>query len=62
MLRIAEYPAPIKVFMLTTTMDELRRCLDLVGDNIDRLVAIVDGIFSMRGDDAPIDAILTITE
>jgi glycine C-acetyltransferase len=34
----------------------------VVGDNIDRVVVIFDGIFSMRGDYAPIDEIAAIAD
>jgi glycine C-acetyltransferase len=61
-MRIAGVPSGNKGIYAHNDMDELRRCLDSVGDDIDRVVVIFDGIFSMRGDYAPIDAILPITE
>jgi glycine C-acetyltransferase len=61
-MRIAGVPSANKGIYAHNNMDELRRCLDAVDENIDRVVVIFDGIFSMRGDYAPIDKILTITE
>ncbi len=60
-MRIAGVPSANKGIYAHNNMDELRRCLDSVAENIDRVVVIFDGIFSMRGDYAPIDAILTVT-
>ena len=57
-MRIAGVPSANKGIYAHNDMDELRRCLDAVGEDIDRVVVIFDGIFSMRGDYAPIDAIL----
>lgn len=61
-MRIAGVPSANKGIYAHNDMDELHRCLDSVGKDIDRVVVIFDGIFSMRGDFAPIDAILVITE
>ncbi len=61
-MRIAGVPSANKGIYAHNDMDELRRCLDAVGKDIDRVVVIFDGIFSMRGDYAPIDAILSITD
>ena len=41
-------------------MDDLKRCLDEVAPDMERVVVIFDGIFSMRGDFAPIDEILKV--
>ncbi len=60
-MRIAGVPSANKGIYAHNNMDELRRCLDSVDENIDRVVVIFDGIFSMRGDYAPIDTILAIT-
>ncbi len=60
-MRIAGVPSANKGIYAHNNMDELRRCLDSVVEGIDRVVVIFDGIFSMRGDYAPIDAILAIT-
>ena len=61
-MRIAGVPSGNKGIYAHNDMEQLRRCLDSVGDDIDRVVVIFDGIFSMRGDYAPIDAILAISE
>jgi len=56
-MRIAGVPSGNKGIYRHNDMDDLRRCLDEVGDDIERVVVIFDGIFSMRGDYAPIDLI-----
>ncbi len=61
-MRIAGVPSENKGIYAHNDMTELQRCLDSVGEGIDRVVVIFDGIFSMRGDFAPIDAILQITQ
>ncbi len=61
-MRIAGVPSANKGIYAHNDMDDLRRCLDAVGEDIDRVVVIFDGIFSMRGDYAPIDTILSITD
>lgn len=61
-MRIAGVPSSNKGIYAHNDMDGLRNCLDSVGENIDRVVVIFDGIFSMRGDFAPIDAILAVTD
>jgi glycine C-acetyltransferase len=60
-MRIAGVPSENKSIYAHNDMDGLRRCLDSVDKDIDRVVVIFDGIFSMRGDYAPIDKILAIT-
>ena len=61
-MRIAGVPSSNKGIYAHNDMDELRRCLDSVSKDTDRVVVIFDGIFSMRGDFAPINSILAITE
>ncbi|MGB3211025.1 MAG: aminotransferase class I/II-fold pyridoxal phosphate-dependent enzyme [Desulforhopalus sp.] len=61
-MRIAGIPSAHKGIYPHNNMEELRRCLDSVAEDIDRVVVIFDGIFSMRGDYAPISDILAITE
>lgn len=56
-MRIAGVPREHKGIYRHNDMDDLRRCLDEVGEDIERVVVIFDGIFSMRGDYAPIDRI-----
>lgn len=60
-MRIAGVPSQNKSIYAHNDIDGLRKCLDSVGKDIDRVVVIFDGIFSMRGDYAPIDKILAIT-
>ncbi|MGB3224313.1 MAG: aminotransferase class I/II-fold pyridoxal phosphate-dependent enzyme [Desulforhopalus sp.] len=60
-MRIAGVPSGNKSIYAHNDMDELRKCLDSVGKDINRVIVIFDGIFSMRGDYAPIDRILAIT-
>jgi len=56
-MRIAGVPRENKAIYAHNDMKELERCLDRVPDGIERVVVIFDGIFSMRGDFAPIDRI-----
>jgi glycine C-acetyltransferase len=61
-MRIAGIPGENKGIYKHNDMDDLQRCLDQVGEGSERVVVIFDGIFSMRGDFAPIDRIMEITE
>jgi glycine C-acetyltransferase len=61
-MRIAGVPSGNKGIYKHNDMEDLSRCLNEVGKDIERVVVIFDGIFSMRGDYAPIDKILAITE
>ena len=61
-LRIAGVPGERKGIYAHNDMDDLRRRLDEVGAEVERVVVIFDGIFSMRGDFAPIDRIAQICE
>ncbi len=56
-MRIAGVPNSNKAIYRHNDMADLRRCLDQVGAEITRVVVIFDGIFSMRGDFAPIGEI-----
>jgi glycine C-acetyltransferase len=60
-MRIAGVPSGNKGIYAHNDMDDLQRCLDGIGKGVERVVVIFDGIFSMRGDYAPIDKILEIT-
>ena len=60
-MRIAGVPSANKAIYRHNDMADLQRCLEEVGPEIERVVVIFDGIFSMRGDHAPIDAILSLT-
>ncbi len=57
-MRIAGVPRENKAIYAHNDMDELSRCLDEVPEGIRRVVVIFDGIFSMRGDNAPLDEIV----
>jgi len=59
-MRIAGVASDHKGIYRHNDMDDLCRCLDEVGEGIERVVVIFDGIFSMRGDYAPIDRIEAI--
>lgn len=59
-MRIAGVPSQHKGIYAHNDMAELRRCLEAVGDDIERVLVIFDGIFSMRGDYAPIDRIAAV--
>jgi len=56
-MRIAGVPKENRAIYAHNDMDELSRLLDEVPDGMQRVVVIFDGIFSMRGDCAPIDEI-----
>ena len=59
-MRIAGVPSGNKAIYRHNDMADLRRCLDQVGTEFTRVVVIFDGIFSMRGDYAPIAEIEAI--
>ena len=60
-MRIAGVPSGNKGIYRHNDMDDLRRCLDEIdGSRIERVVVIFDGIFSMRGDHAPVDRIVAL--
>ncbi len=61
-MRIAGVPRHNKGIFRHNDLDDLKRCLDGVGEDIERVIVVFDGIFSMRGDNAPIDKIKEITE
>jgi len=56
-MRISGVPREMKAIYPHNDMDALSRCLDEVPVEAERVVVIFDGIFSMRGDHAPIDEI-----
>jgi glycine C-acetyltransferase len=56
-MRISNIPSKNKGIFKHNDMADLERCLDEVGPDIERVVVIFDGIFSMRGDCAPIHRI-----
>jgi glycine C-acetyltransferase len=61
-MRIAGVPSANKAIYRHNDMEDLQRCLEQVPDGMERAVVIFDGIFSMRGDFAPIDRIVKITD
>jgi len=56
-MRISGVPKENRSIYSHNDMDELSRLLDEVPDRMERVVVIFDGIFSMRGDVAPLDEI-----
>lgn len=59
-MRIAGVPHKNKGIFRHNDMDHLQHCLEQVGEGIERVVVIFDGIFSMRGDNAPLGRIKKI--
>jgi glycine C-acetyltransferase len=53
-MRIANVPRERRAIFKHNDVEDLARRLDEVPDGIDRVVVIFDGIFSMRGDNAPL--------
>lgn len=56
-MRISGVPKENRSIYSHNDMDELSRLLEEVPEKMDRVVVIFDGIFSMRGDFAPVDEI-----
>jgi len=56
-MRIAGVKTDKKAIYAHNDMDELRKALEQVPEGIERVVVIFDGIFSMRGDFAPLKKI-----
>ncbi len=61
-MRIAGVPSVNKSIFKHNDMNDLHRCFAEVGDAIERVIVVFDGIFSMRGDYAPIDKIQKIAD
>ena len=61
-MRIANVPRQNRAIYKHNNMEELKKCLDEVPSDIERVMIIFDGIFSMRGDYASIDKIVEIAE
>ena len=59
-MRISNVPVENKGIFRHNDMADLERCLDAVSPDMERVVVIFDGIFSMRGDYAPIHEIAAI--
>lgn len=56
-MRIASVPRENKAIYAHNDLAALERCIENVPEGIDRVIVIFDGVFSMRGDTAPIAAI-----
>ena len=61
-MRIAGVPRANKSIFKHNDMNDLHRCFAEVEDAIERVIVVFDGIFSMRGDYAPIDTIQEIAD
>ncbi len=59
-MRIANVPSANKAVYRHNDMDHLVECLRAVPAGTERVMVIFDGIFSMRGDFAPIDRIAAV--
>jgi glycine C-acetyltransferase len=59
-MRITNIPSANKGIFKHNDMADLKRCLDEVPPDMERVVVVFDGIFSMRGDFAPISEIVKI--
>jgi len=59
-MRIANIPSSNKKIYEHNNMQSLKQCLDQIPEEAERVIIIFDGIFSMRGDYAPIDQIQEI--
>ncbi len=60
-MRIAGIPRENKAIYEHNNVSDLKNCLDNVPKGIERVVIITDGIFSMRGDYAPLDKIVEVS-
>jgi glycine C-acetyltransferase len=60
-MRISNIPSDRRAIFTHNRADDLARKLDAVPDGINRVVVIFDGIFSMRGDAAPVKDLLAAT-
>ena len=61
-MRIARVPSHHKAIFRHNDMDQLKAAIEGVPEGIDRVVVIFDGVFSMRGDYAPVAEINAILE
>jgi glycine C-acetyltransferase len=60
-MRIANIPGDRRAIFAHNDPEDLARTLEAVPDGIGRVIVIFDGIFSMRGDAAPVKEILAVT-
>jgi glycine C-acetyltransferase len=61
-MRIASVPRERRAIFKHNDVDDLKRCLDAIPEGVRRVIVIFDGIFSMRGDHAPLDRIADLIE
>ncbi len=61
-IRFAGVPRDRKKIYAHCDMDELRKRMDESVDNAKRLIIVTDGVFSMRGDYAPLDEIACLAK
>jgi glycine C-acetyltransferase len=61
-MRMANVPGERKGIYPHNNMEALRKCLEEVPEDMERVIIIFDGIFSMRGDYAPIERIKETAE
>jgi glycine C-acetyltransferase len=59
-MRIANVPAAQRAIYKHNDLEDLAQHLDRVPEGTGRVIVIFDGIFSMRGDNAPVDAIAAL--
>jgi glycine C-acetyltransferase len=59
-MRIANVPSAQRAIYKHNDLDDLAQHIDRVPDGTGRVIVIFDGIFSMRGDNAPVDAIAAV--
>lgn len=59
-MRIANVPGNNKAIYPHNNTEALEQAMDNVPEGIERVVVVFDGIFSMRGDFAPVDRIVSI--
>jgi glycine C-acetyltransferase len=59
-MRIANVPRERRSIFKHNDVEGLRRNLEQVPDEVERVIVIFDGIFSMRGDHAPLDEISSL--
>jgi glycine C-acetyltransferase len=61
-MRISNVPGSNRAIYDHNDMEGLKKCLDGVPQGMERVVIIFDGVFSMRGDCAPVDRIVKTAE
>lgn len=61
-MRIANIPSERRAVFAHNDPADLARCLEAVPEGVGRVIVIFDGIFSMRGDAAPLQDLLRVTQ